>query len=120
MVSKQQLEDYLNLKDKIEDRVLEIFYYSNNYEQNGGYNYFEIEGDTIYVHWSSNWQYGGHEQGITEFPTSLLISDYKKYYDDLIKEKEIKKKETLKLVEEYQKASDLKKLKELKDKYENN
>ena len=120
MISEKELQEYINLKDKIEERVLEIFYYSSNYEPNGGYNSFQIERDTIYVNWSSTWRYGGYEEGITEFPTFLLNGDYKKYYDDLIKEKEIKKKETLKLVEEYQKASDLKKLKELKDKYENN
>ena len=50
----------------------------------------------------------------------FLYEDYKKYYDYLINKNKIKEENALKLVEEYQKASDLKKLKELKDKYENN
>ena len=45
MISEKELKNYLDLKDKIEERILEIFYYSSNYEPNGGYNYFEIEGD---------------------------------------------------------------------------
>ena len=120
MISEKELKNYLDLKDKIEERILEIFYYSSNYEPNGGYNYFEIEGDMMYVHWSNSWNYGGYEEGTTDFPTILLNEDYKKYYDYLINKNKIKEENALKLVEEYQKASDLKKLKELKDKYENN
>jgi len=121
-MKKEELKQFLKLRDKFEDACSDICNELRHYDNNFMYvDDFYIDEDSVRCEGDEYWSYGGHEHHTKYFDIKLLTysdDELKEYVSNLILEKNKKKEKDLAEKEQYQKEQELKELKRLKEKYE--
>jgi hypothetical protein len=125
---KSSIEQYLEIKNKVEKEAMIVLSQINEIETISGYSYLEIsdfDNHSIEFFGEEHWRYGGYDSYSFEFPTHLLFNStsreiYMNKLKNRVELKNKKEKEHKDKLANEKKDRDHKKYLELKNQFEAN